>query len=659
MKTDKIFFGAAYYDEYMPTDRIDEDMRLMSEAGMNIIRIAESTWSTLEPHDGVFDFTSLERMLSAAERYEISVIVGTPTYAIPTWLVKKYPDILAVTHSGLGLYGHRQNMDITHKGYLFHCERVIRKLMEYVANRPCVIGYQIDNETKSYDTCCDNVQKTFVEYLKNQYTDINEFNKEFGLDYWSNRVNSWDDFPDIRGTINQSLDAEFRKFQRKLVTDFINWQLDIIDEYRRDNQFVTHNFDYDWIGTSYGVQPEVNQYDTAKRLTVAGTDIYHPGASALTGAEIAFGGALMRSLKGQSNYLVLETQAQGNPNQLPYVGQLRLQAFSHIASGANSVMYWHWHSIHNAIESYWKGVLSHNLTPGKVYYEAAIIGQEFARIGSLINNLEKKSQAAIMVNNESLTGLLEFPLNENLSYNKVLRWIHDALYRLNIECDFIPQDTNLEKLSAYKIIFTPAMYSVTEDVTLRLKKYVHNGGCLVSTFRSFFADEHIKIYHDAAPHNMTDCFGMSYDRFTTNDNMTFNGNQVKYFMEFLDTDGGNAFAMYDNENYGRCAAITDNRYGKGRAVYIGCYFDDRILERLLKEICMESGVNAPTFSFPLIRKAGVNSYGKEIIFYFNYSDKEICFNGETDGTELLTGSAIWADTPVTLKPWGVVIEEVL
>ena len=94
MKTEKIYFGATYYDEYMPESRVEEDMALMSKAGMNIIRIAESTWSTWEPRDGEFQFLQLRRMLEAAARHDISVIVGTPTYAIPPWLAKKYPDIL-------------------------------------------------------------------------------------------------------------------------------------------------------------------------------------------------------------------------------------------------------------------------------------------------------------------------------------------------------------------------------------------------------------------------------------------------------------------------------------------------------------------------------------------------------------------------------------
>ena len=132
MRTDHLLFGAAYYLEYLPYDRLETDMEMMERAGMNTIRIAESTWSTLEPSDGVFDFTCIDRMVQAAAKHHFSVIIGTPTYAIPTWLARKYPDILAVTANGQELYGHRQNMDITHPGYRYHAERIIRAMMEHL-----------------------------------------------------------------------------------------------------------------------------------------------------------------------------------------------------------------------------------------------------------------------------------------------------------------------------------------------------------------------------------------------------------------------------------------------------------------------------------------------------------------------------------------------
>lgn len=209
---ERLLYGAAYYEEYLPVDRLEKDVEMMKAAGINVVRIAESTWSTCEPQDGVFDFSHVERVLDAMEQAGISVIIGTPTYAVPTWMVKAYPEVLARTKQGQGIYGARQIMDITNPVYLFYAERVIRKLMEHTAHRSCVIGFQLDNETKYYGTAGKNVQQGFVKYLREKFQDdLDAMNHEFGLDYWSNRINAGEDFPDVRGTINGSLGAEFEK----------------------------------------------------------------------------------------------------------------------------------------------------------------------------------------------------------------------------------------------------------------------------------------------------------------------------------------------------------------------------------------------------------------------------------------------------------------
>ena len=84
---DRLLYGVAYYDEYMPCDRLDKDVEMIKAAGINLVRIAESTWSTCEPQEGVFDFSYVTRVLDAMEAAGISVIIGTQTYAIPTWMV--------------------------------------------------------------------------------------------------------------------------------------------------------------------------------------------------------------------------------------------------------------------------------------------------------------------------------------------------------------------------------------------------------------------------------------------------------------------------------------------------------------------------------------------------------------------------------------------
>ena len=91
----ELLYGAAYYDEYMPYDRLAKDVAMMKKAGINTVRIAESTWSTCEPQEGVFDFSHVIRVMDAMEEAEINVIIGTPTYAVPTWMVKAYPGVLA------------------------------------------------------------------------------------------------------------------------------------------------------------------------------------------------------------------------------------------------------------------------------------------------------------------------------------------------------------------------------------------------------------------------------------------------------------------------------------------------------------------------------------------------------------------------------------
>ena len=687
MKTEKLYFGAAYYSEYLPYDRVEKDMEMMEKAGMNVIRIAESTWSTLEPQEGVYDFTHIDRMLNAAACHHISVIVGTPTYAVPTWLVKKYPDILAITQNGRERYGHRQNMDITDPDYLSHAERVIRVLMEHVKDVPHVIGYQLDNETKSYGTAGPRVQAMFVDYLKENFPDINDFNHEFGLDYWSNRVNDWDDFPDVRGTINQSLAAEFCKFQRSLVTKFLSWQADIVREYKRDDQFITQNFDFDWTTHSIGYQSQVDQYDASRCMTVAGADIYHPSNEELTGAEITVCGNISRSLK-KDNYLILETEAQGLTPWLPYPGQLRLQAYSHIANGSNSVMYWHWHSIHNAIESYWKGVLSHDFSENETYREAVVIGNEWNKIGSHLKNLKKENKIAIMLDNASLTGFTQFPLEKAGAngYNTVMRWFSDALYRLNIEYDMI--SSREQDFSGYECLIVPALYSAPESLLLALDSYVRNGGHLITTFRSGFSDEYLKIYPDMQPHILHECLGLHYDQFThphhvdivpvqsdvmaaaqkhfshPDDSAFSLTSSACEWMELITCDTAVPVLKYSHPAYERYAAAAKNQYGNGSTLYFGTMFEnDELLESVLLSFLHETGFSGGDLSsdaphYPLIVKRGINDSGKELCYYLNYSKDPVSVTHRgKDGIELVSETSIVCGDKIDLGGWGVAVVE--
>jgi beta-galactosidase len=671
---DKLLFGAAYYREYLPMERLHEDIKLMKEAGINYVRIAESTWSTFEPQEGEFDFSSVLTVLDEMHKNSIAVIIGTPTYALPAWLAKKYPDVMATTSSGKNVYGHRQKMDITHPAFLWYAERIIRALLAATANHPAVIGFQIDNETKYYDTCSAGAQIEFVKYLKKQFNNsTEEMNHAFGLDYWSNRIDAWEDFPPIEGTINASLGCAFKQFQRSLVTRFLGWQAEIVKGYKSDAQFITHNFDFDWRNWSYGIRAEVDHFKTASVLDITGVDVYHPSQFQLTGAEIAFTGDLARVTKDQP-YFVLETQAQAFKEWTPFPGQLRLQAWSHVDSGARLLGYWHWHSIHNSYETYWKGLLSHDLQPNPVYHEACTIGSEFNQHAATVTRFSRRSRVALVISNDCLTAIDWHPYHGHQfsrdalhQYNDLFRDYYDTLYKMNIEVDIIAVDD--PRLFRYEMLIFPLLYSVSDERLQEINRYIAQGGHAIFSFKSAFADEHMKVRTCAQPGIISEAIGAHYQLFVDPDRTLLHSEcldlsadevQISDWMELVTPDENTeVLARYDHPYWQQYAAITHNRFGQGTASYIGCHITPAALEKVYRHVLRNTLYQhdtMPTETFPVIIKRGVDKDENILLYYFNYSSEPqtVTFT-EPGGRLLFSGKTLRQSEVITLKDWDVQI----
>lgn len=666
----KLYYGVAYYDEYMPEERLEKDIALMLETGINVVRIAESTWSTLEPKEGEYHFHHIDRVLNAMHKAGIAVIIGTPTYAIPAWLAAKHPEVMVTTAEGQQKYGPRQIMDIVSPVFRRYAEKIIRVLMAHVQHHPAIIGYQLDNETKHYDNTGRYMQEGFVGHLKEKYGSLAALNHDFGLDYWSNRIDRWEDFPPVENTINASLACAFSHYQRQQVTEYLAWQAEIVREYAKPQQFVTHNFDFEWRGYSFGVQPRVDHFAAAKCLNVAGVDIYHPSQDHLTGREIAFGGAVTRSLKDGQNYFVLETQAQGFPQWTPYPGQLRLQAFSHLAAGAAMVSYWHWHSIHNSFETYWKGLLSHDFSRNPTWQEATTIGADFARLSPHLENLRAEHDVALLVSNEAMDALNQFKPGtaQTNVYNDIVRRFYDALYDHNIAVDII-NDIG-ENASRYKAIVIPALYAVDDALLARINRYIADGGRALIGFKSGFSDENVKVRRDAQPGGLSDSCGVSYSQFTLPENVEVvacspaidcaQDNRAELWMELLTpAPQTRTLLRYQHPVWGNYAAATEADFGKGQAMYVGFLPQKRVITQLFDHLTRVLTLRSRTTDahFPLIIREMTNRQGKTIAFMFNYSGQAqnaVCDRG---GVSLINAATVASGATVQLAPWGFAIIE--
>ncbi|HTR67072.1 MAG TPA: beta-galactosidase [Terriglobales bacterium] len=665
-KMDNVLYGVAYYTEYMPYERLDKDVELMQQAGISVVRIGESSWGLWEPEDGRFEYAWMDRVVDRMHKAGIKVIMGTPTYSIPAWMYKEHPEIVVTKLGGERVeYGLRQNVDLLNPTYRFYCQRVIRKIVEHYKDNPAVIGYQIDNETSSAEAANHDVQVGFVDYLRKKFKTIDELDKDWGLNYWGQRLYHWTEVPPRDGIINPGWKLEWERYQQWITTDFLAWQASIVNEYKGPSQFVTH----DLAGPP---RPQVNELDISKSLDIAAVNPYHGTQDDFDGLGSSLPGDYTRSLK-RTNYLVTETNAQtigwDSKSQFPpYDGQLRLDVYTHLSCGANMVEYWHWHSIHYGQETYWKGVLSHDLEPNRAYAEVSRTAHELERVGPHIVDLKRQNKVAILYSNDSRYGIEFMKFSDKENYGTLLRQMYGALYQLNAGVDFVfPDNTDL---SQYKVIVVPPLYVASDELLNRLADYVHGGGNLVMAFKSGFTNEFDTVRWTMAPGPLRQAAGFRYQEFSNlkeplalkGDPFKVGGadNKVSDWAEMLIPEGAQPLAFYDHPFFGKYPAITRNKFGAGTLTYEGTVLSDKLQAKVMADVLQLAGLSGTDQQLPApVRvKHGINRSGKTIHYYMNYSSDPQTFTyAYAAGEDLLTRSAVSGSQRITLKPWDLAIIE--
>ncbi len=670
-----VLYGAAYYSEYNPYERLDKDIALMKAADITVVRMGESTWSLWEPEDGDFKYEWMDRVVDAMGKAGIKVIMGTPTYSIPTWMYHAHPEVLARPLGGAAtFYGMRQNMDTDNPTYRFYAQRLIRHMVEHYRDNPTVIGWQVDNETSSYGASNQDVFVGFVNHLKQKFVTTDNLNKAWGLNYWGQDVNGWENMPTRDSTISTGYKLEWSRWQQMRVTDFLAWQAALVREYRGSGQFVTQDF-----GGS--MRRDVNEYEVAKVLDIAANNPYHGTQDHMDGQAQAEQGDYTRSLK-HTNFLVTETNAQTTDwssayQYPPYDGQLRLDVYTHLSSGANMVEYWHWSSIPSGQETYWKGVLSHDLEPNRAYAEVSRTAHELQKIGPHLVNLKIKNDVAILYSVDSANALDFMPFALSTArqwqmgapvadYKSVVDQVHRALYNNNIGTDFIfPEDADF---SRYKLVVIPPLYIADDALLQKISNYVKGGGHVLMCFKSGFANENSAVRSQRAPGPLREAAGISYQEFSNLEKplalkddpfKAGDDNKVMYWAEFLQIEHAKPIAYYDHPFFGRWPAITRNEFGSGTLTYEGTFLSDALQQDIVRNSLIDAHVATPSPLPPhLIEKSGVNGYGKAIHYFLNYSSSPQRFvYSQGTGKDLLTTKSVASSQTIDLAPWDLVIIE--
>jgi beta-galactosidase len=627
---DRVLFGASYYHEYQPSPRLEADLDLMVEAGFSAIRVGESVWSTWEPEDGRFNLEWLAPVLDGAHQRGIQVILGTPTYAVPPWLARRYPEIAAETETGKRHpWGARQEIDYSHAAFKFHAERIIRKIVTRYVEHLAVIGFQVDNEPGAMMFHNHGVFQRFVDELRHTYGTVEALNEAWGLVYWSHKLSTWADLWTPDGNAQPQYDLAWRRFQARLTTEFIAWQADIVREYLRDDQFVMTDLAFD--------RPTVEEAVITQSLDVAVGNPYYlmqdafgvpdQGSAGASGWmtsgvwSLYFTADRIRAAK-QAPFMITETNAGsiGGPasNFPAYDGQWRQAAWAFVARGAQMVQYWHWHTNHFGTETYWVGILPHDQQPGRVFHELSRLGEEFRVAGNRVIELDPDAQVGLLYSTHSKWALIDqAPLSkpgmtggwvgENMdpqSYHRIFqafyRGTFDAGVAARIVHDVQLVTSNGERLRdpAEVVAELPTLIVagllVADDALLGwLRDYAALGGHLVLGPRTAYGDSEGRARTDVKPALLAEAAGVHYQEFSNlvtplavipsaSTLELAEGSLATAWVDQLIADGAITLASYDHPHFGQYPAVVTRRHEQGRITTVGTVPDPAMAASLMR-----------------------------------------------------------------------------
>jgi beta-galactosidase len=679
----RVLFGAAYYHEYQPYDRLKTDLDLMAEAGFTVIRVGESVWSTWEPENGRFDLDWLQPVLDGAHDRGIAVVLGTPTYAVPPWLARQYPEIAAERADGRRVaWGARQEVDFTHPAFRFHAERVTRRIVGRYAGHPSIIGFQVDNEPGIHLLHNHGVFQRFVDHLRTTYGDVETLNREWGLVYWSHRLSTWADLWTPEGNAQPQYDVAWRAFQARQTSEFVAWQAGIVREYSRPDQFVTTCLHYPHVA--------LDDDELTDHVDVTAGNPYYDMQDALTlpdpdddvqtwktrGVWAFYRGADWIFSSRQEPFLVTETNAgniSGTSDNLPaYDGQWRQAAWAFVARGARMIEYWHWHTLHFGAETYWGGVLPHSGRPGRVYAELARLGAEFATAGATVAGIEPDADIAIACSTPSRWYMQKYPplsTSDGNPDSAAYQRIFDAFYRGAFEAGRQVRVVHARQLTRtpaaeaarrHPVLVAPALY-VADDATVDwLAAYAHAGGHLVVGPRTAYADHEARARHEPAPGRLVEAAGVHYDEFS---NLSRDlpvraaegspldlpaGAVATRWVEGYTVVDADVLVEYEHHHFGRWAAVTTRRHGDGRVTCVGTVPGRDLAAALARWLAPSSAAGWLDLPATVTVTTGTSPDGERVHFVHNWGGAAVRVVAPVGLTDLLGGGEVAAGEPVDL-----------
>ena len=644
--------GAYYYPEHWDESQWERDLKQMHELGFEFTHFAEFAWAQLEPQEGVYDFSWLDRAVALAAKYDLKVVMCTSTATPPVWLSRKYPEILLKSEDGtVQDHGARQHASFASPVYRKLAYRMIEELARHYGNDSRIIGWQLDNEPAVQFDYNQAAEEAFREFLKEKYHhNIQELNAAWGTAFWSEVYSRFEEITlpkTAQMFMNHHQILDYRRFAAKQTNDFLNEQCRLIKKYAK-NQWVTTNYIPDYDKGHIGGSKDLDFVSYTRYMVYGDNEgIGRRGYRVGNPLRIAMANDFFRPVNG--TYGVMELQPGqvnwGSINPQPLPGAVRLWLWSVFAGGSDFICTYRYRQPLYGTEQYHYGIVGTDgvtVTPG---------GREYEQFMKEIRSLRKdyrpkedkpetylKRKTAILWNPENYWSIDRQKQNATWNTFAHVDKYYRTLKSYAAPVDFISEEKDF---SQYPVMIVPAYQLADKELVARWKKYVEEGGNLVLTCRTAQKDRFGRL--PEAP------FGSMIDELT--------GNHIEFYDLLLSQDPGQVkmdgkvytwntwgeilqpgtsnevWATYTNEFYEGKPAVTFRKLGKGSVTYIGVDSSDGVLERQVLDK-LYSRLQIEVMNLPY----GVTmEYRNGLGIVLNYSDQPYQF-ALPQGVKVLIGT---------------------
>lgn len=644
---------------------LEEDVRLMKLAHCNLMSVGIFSWAALEPREGEYDFDWLECVLDTLYANGIHVFLATPSGARPAWMSQKYPEVLRVSDQGIrNLHGERHNHCFTSPVYRAFVHKINAALAERFGKHPAVVGWHVSNEY-SGECHCELCQEAFRRWLMKKYGTLNALNQAYWTGFWAKTYTDWSQLhsPSARGEGSiHGLYLDWMRFVTDQTIDFMRHEVEAVRAF--SDLPVTTNL----MGSFYGL----DSFRFARVLDFASYDSY-PSWGETSDYSIALGAGfqydITRSILNKPWILMESTPSMVNWKEIcqpKRPGMHLASSLLTVAHGSDSVMYFQWRKSRGAAEKFHGAVVGHERSEHtRVFRDVTEVGECLERILPVLH-ARTEARAALMFdwNNRWAIANANGPRKDK-QHDEIVQEHYAALAGAHVNIDIVDEE---KPLQGYSLVSAPMLYMVKPGLAERLRAFVEKGGTLVLTYFSGYVDENDLCFLDGMPGPLRPLAGVWAEEIDalypgqSNKIVMRPGNALGlegefacgFLCELAHAEGAQALADYGEDFYAGMPAVTENRLGKGRVIYLAARAEQKFLDLLYERLLRDAGV-APIVDAP----AGVivkerEKDGKKYTFLLNFAGQDVRM-AVPEGLDLVAGARVRGET--ALKNRQVMIVE--